>query len=587
MEKVGSHANPEMLRLRLRMSCAAAAMLAVLSPWQAIAQDRDALRGEVPESAINEELLRRQEIRQTGRTDGTGTTPGQPTSAAPPAYQPASEGAVADEEDPDEERQGASIFRDTSTTPGFLDEEAAPAGRAPSTARQRAEQARDRLTPPRPTQAPRRAAATEATDEATRGDGETTGAIEPVGTVDSETDLTIDEGAERAAAIEGLDRPEVEDPYAPLGLRVGTFTLYSTFEQGLNWNSNVNYSENAESALRSETSLRFRAESDWAQHSARMEAFGTLREAIDGPNVDDNDAGFDGELQVDITDELRALGTLNYAIRPESASSPIIIEDAVSRPIRQTLEGTAGLQKDVGKLRFGITGGLLNETYGDADLANGEILSQKERDSLLATVKLRAGYEISPAVTPFAEVEVGRRKYDVEADLAGFRRSSDRLAARVGVELDMGEKLRGEIAAGWLQETPDDNRLAKISSPSVDATLRWSPERGTDVTLLGSTTVETTDAPDQSGSLLYTGRLSVDRAIRANLTGNAALGAAWRDYVGSDGHDLTLSAEVGLTWWLNRYMGITGRARHEQLESNLEGRDAKVNSVFLGVRLQR
>ena len=118
------------------MSCAAAAMLAVLSPWQAIAQDRDALRGEVPESAINEELLRRQEIRQTGRTDGTGTTPGQPTSAAPPAYQPASEGAVADEEDPDEERQGASIFRDTSTTPGFLDAEAAPAGRAPSTARQ-------------------------------------------------------------------------------------------------------------------------------------------------------------------------------------------------------------------------------------------------------------------------------------------------------------------------------------------------------------------------------------------------------------------------------------------------------------------
>jgi hypothetical protein len=151
-----------------------------------------------------------------------------------------------------------------------------------------------------------------------------------------------------------------------------------------------------------------------------MEAFGTLREAIDGPNVDDNDAGFDGELQVDITDELRALGTLNYAIRPEDASSPIIIEDAVSRPIRQTLEGTAGLQKDLGKLRFGITGGLLNETYGDADLANGEILSQKERDSLLATVKLRAGYEISPALTPFAEVEVGRREYDVEARSRGI-----------------------------------------------------------------------------------------------------------------------------------------------------------------------
>ncbi|MCC6205099.1 MAG: outer membrane beta-barrel protein, partial [Hyphomicrobiales bacterium] len=220
-------------------------------------------------------------------------------------------------------------------------------------------------------------------------------------------------------------------------------------------------------------------------------------------------------------------------------------------------------------------------------LANGEVLSQKERDSLLATVKLRTGYDISPALTPFAELEVGRREYDVTTDSAGFRRSSDRLALRAGVELDMGEKLRGEIAAGWLRERPDDDRLSDISTPTLDANLRWSPERGTDVTLFGSTTVETTDTPDQSGSLLYTGRLSVDRQIRANLTGNASLGAAWRDYVGSDGHDLTLSAEVGLTWWLNRYLGITGRARHEQLESNLEGRDVKTDTVFLGVRLQR
>ena len=65
------------------------------------------------------------------------------------------------------------------------------------------------------------------------------------------------------------------------------------------------------------------------------------------------------------------------------------------------------------------------------------------------------------------------------------------------------------------------------------------------------------------------------------------LGAAWRDYVGSDGHDLTLNAEAGLTWWLNRYTGLTGRLSHETVTSNLEGRDAETNSVFLGMKLQR
>lgn len=574
------------------MSCAVVAILAAAAPWHAFAQDRDLLRGQVPEDAINDELLRRQQLEDTGRANQPAQQrAGQPLAgqSTGSTYQPVSEGAVPDAEEP--QQPSDSLFAEEDTTPGFLDEPAPQAGRSTSAARRRAEEARDRRSPLRSTQSTstdrRRPSKTSTADQESDDEEDETEGVEPVGTVDSETDLTIDEGAERAEAIESLDRPEEENPYAPLGLRLGSFNVYSTLEQGLNWTSNVNSTEDAEAALQSETTLRLRAESDWAEHAANLEAYGTLREEIEGPNVDDNEAGFNGDLRLDITDDLRALGTLRYQIKPESASSPVTIEDAVSRPIRQTLEGTAGLEKDVGKLRFALTGGLINDTYGDADLANGEVLSQKDRDSLLATVKLRTGYEISPAFVPFVEAEVGRREYDVEVDPAGFRRSADRLALRAGVEVDTGEKLRGEIAVGWLQETPDDDRLEEISSPSLDANLVWSPQRGTNVTLFGSTTVETTNAPDESGSLLYTARLSVDREIRANLTGNALVGAAWRDYVGSDGRDLTLTAEASLTWWLNRYIGVTGRARHEQVESNLEGRDTETDSVFLGVKLQR
>ena len=38
---------------------------------------------------------------------------------------------------------------------------------------------------------------------------------------------------------------------------------------------------------------------------------------------------------------------------------------------------------------------------------------------------LRAGYEISPALTPFIETEVGRRLYELRQDSAGYARSSD------------------------------------------------------------------------------------------------------------------------------------------------------------------
>ncbi|TIW88650.1 MAG: hypothetical protein E5V52_01325, partial [Mesorhizobium sp.] len=122
---------------------------------------------------------------------------------------------------------------------------------------------------------------------------------------------------------------------------------------------------------------------------------------------------------------------------------------------------------------------------------------------------------------------------------------------------------------------------------SLHADLKWSPERGTTIGLTGKTNVETTTTAGESGDILYSGRLTGERQIRANLTANSALGLDWRDYTGSDGHDLILSAEAGLTWWLNRYAGLTTRVRTEKLTSNLPGRDYTANSVYLGLKVQR
>ena len=151
----------------------------------------------------------------------------------------------------------------------------------------------------------------------------------------------------------------------------------------------------------------------------------------------------------------------------------------------------------------------------------------------------------------------------------------------------MGEKLSGEFSAGWLREAIDDKSLGAISGATVNADLKWSPERGTTIGLTGTTLVEGTTTAGESGDLLYSGRLTGERQIRANLTANAALGADWRDYTGSSDHDLILSAEAGLTWWLNRYAGLTTRVRTEKLTSNIPGRDYVTNSVFLGLKVQR
>ena len=136
---------------------------------------------------------------------------------------------------------------------------------------------------------------------------------------------------------------------------------------------------------------------------------------------------------------------------------------------------------------------------------------------------LRTGYEISPALTPFVELEFGHRFYDLDVDSNGFDRAATRIGARAGLELDLGEKFSGEFSAGWINEDLADPRLASVSGPSVSADLNWSPVRGTDRRPRRSTTVEGSTGADESGSILYASELTVERELRANLTGRARL----------------------------------------------------------------
>lgn len=473
------------------------------------------------------------------------------TSAAP-AYVPVSPGALPDEASPDQ--LDAAGGDDTLPDEGGAQAEGAAGAAAAQPAAE---------TDPTPTGTVRQP------------------------TVDSLENQPLDPGAQRVQPIEGLSRPAEDNPFEAQGIRFGSFILKPTIEQGVTATSNADSSADGSEAVLSETALRLNAVSDWSRHSATIDAYGTFRKTLSGQEVEDVAGGVDAVLDLELAHEYRGRGTFTYSAAPESAASPVVIANAVEEPITQRVGGTLGLEKDMGKARFGITGGINHDSYGDADLEGGGVLSQRDRDATLYTMTLRTGYEISPTLTPFVETEIGRNQYVEEVDSAGYQRSSDRYAVRGGLELDLGEKLSGEIAGGWIREDFDDDRLEPLSTPTIEADLRWSPERGTDVRLSGSTILEGTTTAGESGSVLYSSTLGIERQIRSNLTGNALLGLAYRNYSQSEGYDVIFDAEASLTWWLNRYTGVVTRVEHETVTSNLSDRDAKTNSIFLGLKLQR
>ena len=548
------------------------------------AQSTGGLRGEVNDALVTGQLLSGRSLadRPTALS-GTDDAERQEDPAPVPRYRPISEGAVPDEvTDDDSDTPTDSLF-------GASQQPEAP------------------VLPSRPTQTREAGTAGDGESDSRRetaeasddGDGTiddgtaefdlTTGTIraQPIAG-DEDPDLTLTRENDRLSAIEGGTDVAEDDPYAALGIRVGTFIVTPTLETGLTATSNVNSSPVAESAILSETTLRLNTVSDWSRHQATISGFGTWQKSISGAEYDQPTVGIDGALRLDLAGDQEINALIDYELTQESATSAVPPpNDAISLPLNHTITGSLGAQNNDGLIRYGLTGTAVRDIFSNADLEGGGTLSQKERNNTLYTGALRLGYEISPAMIPFVEGEYGRRIYDEKVDTAGFARSADRIAMRGGLAFDLEEKLNGEFAIGWLRETPDDSRLLPISAFTVDALVNWSPMRDTTVALVAGTSVEGTTTAGETGSVLYSGSVSVDHQIRANLSANSLLSANLRDYSGSNDTDVTLAGQLGLTWWLNRNVALTGRVRHERFTSTFPDRDSTTNSAFLGIRLQR
>jgi hypothetical protein len=391
----------------------------------------------------------------------------------------------------------------------------------------------------------------------------------------------------RQAPIEGLDKTAETDPYAAPGIVAGAFTLRPTFEQGMRWTNNSDDSATGSEALISETNVKLRAESNWLRHRLNLEANGAFRKSVSGQSVSNPAFGLAAELRLDASTSATVNASASWDRSKESATAPALMTGPFTRPTLDTMRASLGATYDPGLFGVTATGQVTRQAYGDAANSSGVAVSQEDRNNTFASLTLRGSYDLSPVLTPFLEVEGGRRFYDNTLDSYGRARSAYRYGVRAGLAANLGEKLSGELAAGWLKEDIDDTALADVSGLDLRGTVNWSPHRGTNVAFSLATTVEGSTLSASSGSILYGANARLTHQIRDNLEANLALGAGVRIYEKGAYQDTIFSSEAGLTWWMNRYAGINGRVRHERTLNLDPARAFDSTSVYLGVTLRR
>ena len=390
----------------------------------------------------------------------------------------------------------------------------------------------------------------------------------------------------RENTVDGLRSQLSLDRNDAPGVRFGSFVLKPTLGQTFNHETTKSGSSR-ESRSYMETGLRGVLTSDWSRHQLMVTGEGTWQRNLSGTGETEPTADIEAALRLDIGNATTATLRAGYHFEREDSTDPNAISDAsVQSGINQYTLG-AGVEHDFGILRGSARVDLDRYVYGDAELENGGTLSLEDRNRNAGAVTLRVGYELSPALIPFIEASAGRSIYDLRQDSLGFERSYASYGGRAGIEADLGEKLRGELALGYQTYRFEDARLEDLGGFTLDGLINWSPRRGTDVTYGLSTGIEPSTTAGESGAMIYTLSSQATHELRTAVVARLSNSLTFRNYPsGSSQDEKVWLTGAGLTWDLNRYLALTGDVSYEHTTRE-SGPATNTARVGVGLTLRR
>lgn len=377
--------------------------------------------------------------------------------------------------------------------------------------------------------------------------------------------------------------PEV-DPFGPTGIRLGTYDVNISLEQAVGYSSNVSEQVAGASGGFSETTIDADITSDWSRHQWQTNINGSFRRPFDDDEIDQPQLQVDTALRLDLIDGYTLTTRGFYNIATQGFTSSTLAPGAVDNPIQENWGGSLELQRTDRKLQLTLRGDVDRDEFQPSDLGGGIVQNEGDRNNNEYRVTARVGYEISPALTPFVEGAYAIRDLDQELDRNGNDRDSDIFDIRGGVEIDLGEKLTGEIAIGYVNESFDDPALESLDAFTINGQINYSPQRETQIGLTLGTQTNDSIITGDNGSIIYNARVDVDRQLTQRFSVNA-FGDAQIET--NDDNNTTLQTGVGTVYWVNRFVAITSQVDYLRFSTDAPGSTFEATSGQIGVRLQR
>ncbi len=375
------------------------------------------------------------------------------------------------------------------------------------------------------------------------------------------------------------------DPFAPLGTRIGSFTLFSALEADGDYNSNLFASPEAVGDTALEVRPSARLVSNWATHALELRASGDLSFHDKYPSEDDRAYLVEALGRIDITRRSDLQGLYAHEEAQEQRSA-INATSAGTRPNIVVDRGRASFNQQFNRLTVQLRGAIVDTNYG-TNVFDNVVQSNADRDFTLFEQAVRPKWEFSPSFYVFADLAFNQRDYSIAAFTDGINRTSTGERYRTGISFgDTGTILRGEVSLGYGRQTPDNSLLPVIDGLLIDGNLIWRIDGLTTLQLTASTDVAETTTAGSGGVFerLYGAELRHNFSTR--LVGSLGLGYFTRDFVGADTFENQFTGAMGLEYFLNRNAVLFGRYQHTAFNTTSFDGNWTGEEVQLGVRLR-
>ncbi|MGI8524937.1 MAG: outer membrane beta-barrel protein [Pseudolabrys sp.] len=380
----------------------------------------------------------------------------------------------------------------------------------------------------------------------------------------------------------------LDDPYAPLGVRAGSFLLYPAVELIAGRNSNPAQAPGGKPATTYTAGPELRVQSNWSRHELKAE----LRGSYTGYSPDEtpslNRPYFNGKVdgRVDVTKNDRIDLGARALVSTDNPGSPNLQAGLAKLPVFTSTGGNAGYTHRFNRLEIGVKADAERTVYQDSRLTDGSIASNEDRNYNQFGGTLRAGYELTPGLMPFVEAGADTRRHDLATDFSGYARNSNGYVGRIGSTIELSRLLTGEFAVGYVRRNYEDARLEPLSGVTGSGSLLWAASALTAVKLTAASTVGESTTPGVSGIIYRDLGVQVDHSLRRWLIATAKTGIGFDKYVGDVREDTRYSVGAALTYKLNRMAQIKGEFIQQWLRSNVTGVDYTASIFLLGLRLQ-